>query len=121
MPVWLAMGPAKGRDLDQAELRARLSASLEQSRGALVSATQDGEGGRAALAGYAVCIDGIVRALVENARAQTTATLAVCAVGGYGRRSQSLHSDIDLLLVWSAASAGRKNGSSRRCCTRCGI
>src|SRR6188472_775762 len=100
MPVWMAMGPAKGRDIDQAELRARLSASLEQSRRELITATQSGEGGRAALAGYAGCIDGIVRDLVENARAQTTAALAVCAVGGYRRRSQFLHSDIDLLVVF---------------------
>lgn len=100
MPVWMAMGPARGRDADQAELRARLSASLEKSRRDLSAATQLGEAGRAALAGYAACIDGIIRELVESARTQTTAGLAICAVGGYGRRSQFLHSDIDLLVVF---------------------
>ena len=93
------MGPAKGRETDQAELRARLSASLEASRRDLVAATERGEGGRAALAGYATSIDGVIRGLVESARSQTSAALAICAVGGYGRRSQFLHSDIDLLVV----------------------
>ena len=32
MAVWVAMGPAKGRDVDQAELRLRLSASLDPAR-----------------------------------------------------------------------------------------
>src|SRR5687768_6657154 len=100
MAVWMAMRPAKGRDSDQAELRARLSASLEESRRDLVDATERGDGGRAALARHAACVDGIVRELVESARAQTPAGLAICAVGGYGRRSQFLHSDIDLLVVF---------------------
>ena len=94
------MGPAKGRDVDQAELRLRLSASLDEARRELIDATERGEGGRAALARHAECIDGIVRELVDSARAQTQAPLAVCAVGGYGRKSQFLHSDIDLLVVF---------------------
>ena len=100
MAVWLAMSPAKGRDLDQAELRLRLSASLDSARQELVDATERGEGGRAAVGRFSECIDGIVRDLVDAARPQTGATVAVCAVGGYGRRSQFLHSDIDLLVVF---------------------
>ena len=49
---------------------------------------------------HAECIDGIIRELVDAARAHTQAPLAVCAVGGYGRKSQFLHSDIDLLVVF---------------------
>ena len=94
------MGSAKGKDVGQAELRLRLAASLDEARRELSGATERGEGGRAALALFSECIDGIVRVLVDNARAQTGAALAVGAVGGYGRRSQFLHSDVDLLVVF---------------------
>ena len=102
MAVWVAMGPAKGRDVDQAELRFRLSASLDAARRELIDATERGEGGRDALARHADCIDGIIRELVDAAHVHTQAPLAVCAVGGYGRKSQFLHSDIDLLMVFGA-------------------
>jgi [protein-PII] uridylyltransferase len=101
MPSWVAMSPVKGKDVDQAGLKRRLSASLEAARSELIDATERGEGGRAALARHADCIDGIVRELVETARAHSAAPLAVCAVGGYGRKSQFLHSDIDLLVVFA--------------------
>ena len=94
------MGPAKGRDVEQAELRLRLSASLDVARRELVDATERGEGGRAALTHHAECIDRIVRELVDSARIHTRSPLAVFAVGGYGRKSQFLHSDIDLLVVF---------------------
>jgi [protein-PII] uridylyltransferase len=100
MSSWVTMSPAKGRDVDQAELRLRLSASLDLARRELIAATERGEGGRAALARHSECIDGIIRDLVDNARGQTRAPMAVCAVGGYGRRSQFLYSDIDLLIVF---------------------
>lgn len=102
MASWVAMGPAKGRDVDQAELRLRLSASLDEARRRLVDATERGEGGRDALSRHAECIDGIVRELVDSARTHTRAPLAAFAVGGYGRKSQFLHSDIDLLVVFGA-------------------
>src|SRR5215211_7412960 len=102
MSVWVAMGPAKGSDVDQAELRVRLSASLDEARRELIGATERGEGGRAALARHAESIDAIIRELVEAARVHTQTPLAVCAVGGYGRKSQFLHSDIDLLMVFGA-------------------
>jgi [protein-PII] uridylyltransferase len=102
MATWVAMGPAKGRDVDQAELRLRLSASLDVARRELIDATERGEGGRSALAGYAEGIDAIIRELVDSAQSQTRAPLAVCAVGGYGRKSQFLYSDIDLLVVFGA-------------------
>jgi [protein-PII] uridylyltransferase len=102
MAVWVAMGPAKGREVDQAELRLRLSASLDQARRELIDATERGEGGRDALSRHADCIDGIIRELVNAAHVHTHVPLAVCAVGGYGRKSQFLHSDIDLLMVFGA-------------------
>jgi [protein-PII] uridylyltransferase len=98
----MAMPPAKGKDVDQAELRLRLSASLDLARRELIDATDRGEGGRAALARHATCIDRIVHELVDAARVHTRVPLAVFAIGGYGRRSQFLYSDIDLLLVFGA-------------------
>ena len=63
------MGPVKGRDADQADLRLRLSASLDEARRELIDATERGEGGRAArLAGFSERIDRIVCELVESAR-----------------------------------------------------
>ncbi len=103
MASWVAMQPAKGRDVDAAELRLRLSASLDLARQQLVDATERGEGGRAALASHAECIDGIIRELVDLARVHTPTPLAVFAVGGYGRKSQFLYSDIDLLVVFDGA------------------
>ena len=100
------MAPVRGKDADQAELRLRLSVSLDEARGELISATERGEGGRAALARHAECIDGIIRELVDAAHPHTSAPLAVCAVGGYGRKSQFLCSDIDLLIVFDR-SLGR--------------
>jgi [protein-PII] uridylyltransferase len=103
MASWVAMGPAKGKDVDQAELRLRLSASLDAARQQLIDATERGEGGRAALARHAECIDAVIRELVDSARVQTQAPVAIFAVGGYGRKSQFLYSDIDLLIVFGTA------------------
>jgi len=108
------MGPLKGRpstgsgrpervevrDVVVAALRARLEAALDAARQELVASTERGEGGRQALARYSEGVDGIVRELVDAARAQTRTPIAVCALGGYGRRALSLHSDIDLLLLF---------------------
>ncbi|MCM3880011.1 MAG: hypothetical protein ND807_07880, partial [Vicinamibacterales bacterium] len=94
------MGPLKGREIDQAALRARLDAALDAARRTLIQSTEHGTAGRRALAGYSDSVDEIVRELVDAARVQTTTPVAVCALGGYGRRALSLHSDIDLLLLF---------------------
>jgi len=102
MSVCVPMAPLKGKDVDQSALRLRLTASLDEARRELIDATERGEGGRAALARHAECIDGIIRELVDAAHVHTQMPVAVCAIGGYGRKSQFLHSDIDLLMVFSA-------------------
>ena len=48
-------------------------------------------------------IDALVQQLAETARAHSGAALSVCALGGYGRRSLCLHSDIDLLILFEDA------------------
>jgi [protein-PII] uridylyltransferase len=84
---------------DQAELRARYQAALDSARQELVASTTIGEGGRQALEKFSDSVDAILRDLVEVAGAQTRTPIAVCALGGYGRRALSLHSDLDLLLL----------------------
>ncbi|HEV3217135.1 MAG TPA: HD domain-containing protein [Vicinamibacterales bacterium] len=83
----------------QAELRVRQQQALDAARGELVASTERGEGGRQALARFSDAVDEILRDLVEAVAAETGTPIAVCALGGYGRRALSLHSDIDLLLL----------------------
>jgi [protein-PII] uridylyltransferase len=75
-------------------------ASLDSARSELIEFTERGEGGRLALARFSDRVDGILRELIDAACAQTDTPIAVCALGGYGRQALSLHSDIDLLLLF---------------------
>ena len=81
------------------QLRVRQQAALDAARGELIASTERGEGGRQALARFSDAVDEILRDLVDAARVETRTPIAVCAVGGYGRRALSLYSDIDLLLL----------------------
>ena len=85
--------------VDQAGLRARHQAALDTARQELIASTEHGEGGRQALARFSDSVDAILRDLVGAAGTQTKTPIAVCALGGYGRRALSLHSDLDLLLL----------------------
>jgi [protein-PII] uridylyltransferase len=85
--------------VDQAELRVRHQAALESARGELIRSTEQGEGGCRALGRFSDAVDEILRDLVDAASARAKTPVAVCALGGYGRRALSLHSDIDLLLL----------------------
>ena len=94
------MGSLDGREADQAGLQAHLGTALDSARGELIESTGRGEGGRLALGRFSDRVDEILRDLVEAARVRTSTPIAVCALGGYGRRALSLHSDIDLLLLF---------------------
>jgi [protein-PII] uridylyltransferase len=74
-------------------------ASLDDARGELRTAIARAGGGRAALERYADRVDAIIRQLFADA-ATYDGTVAVLALGGYGRRHLCLHSDIDLLLLF---------------------
>ncbi len=50
-------------------------------------------------------MDAIVGSLVGAAQALTSRRLVVCALGGYGRRTLCLHSDVDLLIVFDGEIA----------------
>ncbi len=83
--------------------RGRLTGLLTTARREYVRAAREGSGGRDAQAHYAGQMDAIVRALVNAAAAVTPGRVAVCALGGYGRRALCLHSDVDLLIVFDGA------------------
>jgi [protein-PII] uridylyltransferase len=90
------VGPAtdaKGR-------RSQLSASLAATRRQFALEAKQGRGGREAQARYAARMDEIVQQLVDGAVPLTDAPLVVCALGGYGRRTLCLHSDVDLMILF---------------------
>jgi [protein-PII] uridylyltransferase len=76
-------------------------ARFEAARADYTALARAGRGGRGAQARYAAEMDEIVRAIAAVADAETP--VVVCAVGGYGRRTLCLHSDIDLLIVFGGA------------------
>ena len=84
------------RSADMQQLAARLSAAREQFSADIAR----GLGGRAAHARFSDRLDDLLRQVVSASDLGTPVPLAVCATGGYGRRTLCLHSDIDLLIVF---------------------
>ena len=80
--------------------RGRLTGLLTTARREYVRAAKAGKGGRDAQERYAGQMDVIVGQLVAAASVHAAAPVAVCALGGYGRRALCLHSDVDLLVVF---------------------
>ena len=81
---------------------------LAEARDEYAARAREGRGGLDVLARYADRMDGLVREIAESAGAQTTMPIAVCALGGYGRRMLCLHSDIDLLIVTEGPIGSRE-------------
>jgi len=86
---------------DARERRQRLAAALAASREEFIEGARAGRGGRKLQARYAARLDDIVRETAQAALPHTETPVAVVAIGGYGRRMQCLHSDVDLLVVVS--------------------
>ena len=80
---------------------------LAVARQQFVGAIERGLGGKAAHARFADRIDGLIGHVVGLAPAPRT-RLAVAALGGYGRRSLCLHSDVDLLIVFDGRIGARR-------------
>jgi [protein-PII] uridylyltransferase len=80
--------------------RQQLSATLAQARQEYADSARRGQGGRDVQVRYAGRLDALLHQLAEGARTHSSAPLSICAVGGYGRRSLCLHSDIDLLILF---------------------
>ena len=78
----------------------RGAALLAAARGEYIAEARNGRGGRDAVARLADRMDDLVRMLTDYAASQTEVPLAVCALGGFGRRALCLHSDLDILIVF---------------------
>src|SRR5690349_9492398 len=76
-----------------------LRATLDAAREELRADTRRGAGGRAGLERYSDRVDGLLRQLFADVGA-CDAPVGIIALGGYGRRHLSLHSDIDLLVAF---------------------
>ena len=76
-----------------------LRAALDDVRLALRADIEQGAGGRDALERHASRVDALLAELYVDARVPDR-PVAIIALGGYGRRHLSLHSDIDLLLLF---------------------
>ena len=97
------------------------STVLGDARQEYTAAARHGRAGREVQARYSGRIDALIQQLAENARVHSGAALSVCALGGYGRRSLCLHSDIDLVDPVRARDVVRAtNASSARCSSRSG-
>jgi [protein-PII] uridylyltransferase len=80
------------------------SAALDAARKELIAETSRGAAGRAALECYADRVDTLLQRLFFEAPAPTQ-PVAVIALGGYGRRHLTLHSDVDVLVLFDASIA----------------
>ena len=87
-------------DADRAALRAQWAARLAEARETYLADARVGRAGRAAQARFAGEMDELVRKITERAAAETAEPWVVAAVGGYGRRTLCLHSDLDVLIVF---------------------
>ncbi|MEO7193099.1 MAG: hypothetical protein ABI051_18805 [Vicinamibacterales bacterium] len=87
-------------DSERQALQAELARLLAVARGEYAEAARAGRGGRPTQTRYAIAVDALVRQLVEHAAASVSTRYVVCALGGYGRRTLCLHSDLDVLMVF---------------------
>ncbi|HVW06164.1 MAG TPA: hypothetical protein VHB78_14230 [Vicinamibacterales bacterium] len=93
----------RNHDAERQEHHAQLSALLAAARDEYTMAARAGRGGRAVQVRYAASVDGLIRRLAERAAQETVRPYVVCALGGYGRRTLCLNSDIDVLVVFDGA------------------
>jgi [protein-PII] uridylyltransferase len=100
--------PDAARLRQAADVRAQRRQRLADARDEFSTRAREGRAGTSVLAQYADRIDGLVREITEAAGAQTTIPIVVCALGGYGRRTLCLHSDLDLLVVTNGAIGARE-------------
>src|SRR3982074_685356 len=81
--------------------RAARRARIEAARAELSAATERGDGGRLALKQYSHRVDAMGQQLFSEA-GPLSQPVGVFALGGYGRRQPSRHSEIDLLVLFAS-------------------
>ena len=94
------IGTRDGAAADARTRRSQMAANLAATRREFALEARQGRGGRAVQERYAAQMDTVVQQLVDAARGQTGRSLVVCALGGYGRRTLCLHSDVDLMILF---------------------
>ena len=77
-----------------------LKEELSHAREELVERTRTASAGIAALRRYTERLDDLICRIHSEARDLTETRHALIAVGGYGRKQMSLHSDVDILVVF---------------------
>ena len=77
-------------------------AELDAARQELIQETMRGGAGRVAVERYADRIDALLQRLFAEAP-RAAQPVAVFALGGYGRRHLCLHSDVDVLVLFSGS------------------
>ncbi|MFN7914787.1 MAG: HD domain-containing protein [Vicinamibacterales bacterium] len=82
------------------DARVARAARLDGARRELADASGRGEGGRHAMRQYSHRMDALIQQLYAEA-GSLTQSVAVFALGGYGRRELCLHSDVDLLILFA--------------------
>ena len=84
---------------------------VETARDEFATAAGRGEGGRAALRRFSDCADDLLRRLLDDA--PDARSSLILALGGYGRRQLSLHSDIDILILFDGSIGAAEEGRVR--------
>ena len=92
--------PARSSDASRRQSQSEWAASLAAAHEAYRVEALAGRGGRLTQATYAAAMDDLVRRITERAAVETEEPWVVAALGGYGRRTLCLHSDVDLLIVF---------------------
>jgi [protein-PII] uridylyltransferase len=98
-PTTPAVTSAAATAASRAEWAAHLAGAREFYRSEALA----GRAGRAVQTAYATEMDGLVRRITERAARETSEPWVVAALGGYGRRTLCLHSDLDVLIVFDRA------------------
>ncbi len=87
-------------DREVRALGERTAAAVAAVREEYAAEIRGGAGGHPAVERYSDRIDALIADIAHDARHLAGVPFAVCALGGYGRRTLCLHSDLDLLVAF---------------------